>query len=296
MIDVADVFQFRLPGGLHGSDGACHRAAELRPLSGREEEKLADSATSAAEQMTALLVACVSRIGDASPVTTETARQLCVGDRLFLLLRLREVTYGPEVQGVIHCPWTGCGDKIDIDFLLSDVPVKECDDEPLHELILHRAGDLRNEQVRFRLPNGFDQECLAGRLSANPARTLRELLGRCVVAVDGEPPTEAWLDALDPRARAEIEEAMAEVAPGPLLRMLSECPECQRSFSIPFDMQDFFFGELRTSPELLYREVHYLAFHYHWSESDILDMTRQRRHRYIDVLADEIDRMNNALG
>ena len=43
----------------------------------------------------------------------------------------------------------------------------------------------------------------------------------------------------------------------------------------------------------LYREVHYLAYHYHWSESEIMAMTRDKRHTYIDVLADEIDGLNS---
>jgi hypothetical protein len=99
-----------------------------------------------------------------------------------------------------------------------------------------------------------------------------------------------------PRARAEIEAAMHQVAYGPQLSLDAACPECGRGFILPFDVQDFFFGEVATTPELLLREVHYLAYHYHWSESDILGLTRDRRQRYIEVLADEIDRWTDALG
>jgi hypothetical protein len=62
---------------------------------------------------------------------------------------------------------------------------------------------------------------------------------------------------------------------------------------VPFDVQDFFFGELRTSRDLLYREVHYLAYHYHWGEREIMDMPRQKRRIYIDILAEEMGKLND---
>jgi hypothetical protein len=46
---------------------------------------------------------------------------------------------------------------------------------------------------------------------------------------------------------------------------------------------------------MLYRQVHYLAYHYHWSEHEILEMPRDKRLAYIEILADEIERLNNAL-
>ena len=61
--------------------------------------------------------------------------------------------------------------------------------------------------------------------------------------------------------------------------MEAQCPECGHDFSVPFDPQEFFFGELRTSRDFLYREVHYLAYHYHWSEQEIMAMPRDKRRR-----------------
>ena len=62
-----------------------------------------------------------------------------------------------------------------------------------------------------------------------------------------------------------------------------------------FRLQEFFFGELNTSRELLRREIHYLAYHYHWSEQDILSMSRDKRREYIEILADEMERMNEGV-
>ena len=86
---------------------------------------------------------------------------------------------------------------------------------------------------------------------------------------------------------------MRLLAPGVEQVMEAGCAECGRTFLVPFDVQRFFFGELRTDRDLLYREVHYLAYHYHWSEHEIMSMTRDKRRTYLEVLAEEIERLND---
>jgi hypothetical protein len=293
----------QLPGGAHDAGGRRHREAELVPLRGREEELLAQASRPPAELVTRVLASCVRRIGPLAPVTERMARDLTVGDRQFLLLKLREVTFGPDVVAVASCPWPACGKKMDVGFRIPDVPIRPGrGDGPVYELELSQAaalvdGGQLHRRVRFRLPTGADQEAVAVLLDSNPAGALRGLLERCVVAIGpAEPPRPEWLDALCPRARAEIEQAMAAAAHGPELTMEARCPECARTFTLPFEVADFFFGEVHASTDLLYREVHYLAYHYHWSEAEILDLPWDKRRRYIEVLGEEIERLNDAVG
>ena len=148
--------------------------------------------------------------------------------------------------------------------------------------------------VTFRLPNGADQEAVSPLLDENEALALTALLARCIQGIGlVSPPAEEQIAGLSPLARAEIEAEMERLAPKVDLDMETSCPECGRAFVAPFDLQRFFFGELRTDSDLLYREVHYLAYHYHWSEREIMEMTRDKRRKYIEVLADEIERLNN---
>lgn len=44
----------------------------------------------------------------------------------------------------------------------------------------------------------------------------------------------------------------------------------------------------------LYKEVHFLALNYHWSEKEIMEMPRRKRLMYIENLGEEIKRMNEA--
>lgn len=290
-----------LPGGWLDAEGRRHRRAVIVPLSGREEELLAAADGASAQLVTAVLARCLRQVGDV-PGSEDVVRALTVGDRQTLLLSLREVTFGPLVTGVASCAWHGCAARMDLDFLTTDVPIRRpVSDAAVHEVVLTASAapdiDETERLVRFRLPDGADQEAIGDLLDTNPATAWRTLLARCVVAVgEVDDPSPGEVDALSPRACAEIEQAMSAQAYGPELSLEATCPECGRVMVLPFDIRDFFFGELRTSPEQLTREVHYLAYHYSWSEADILGMTRDRRQRYIEVLAEEIERRNDAVG
>jgi hypothetical protein len=39
----------------------------------------------------------------------------------------------------------------------------------------------------------------------------------------------------------------------------------------------------------LYTEVHYLALHYHWSEREILALTRGKRRKYLGLLVKQLE-------
>jgi len=293
-----------LPAGYADGTGSLHREAELVPLTGREEELLAHCGEEpAAALVTAVLARCLARLGTIAPVSEEVARGLLTADRQFLLLELRAATFGERVEATLSCPWPGCGEKVDVDFSLRSIPVTESADKgPAYRLELPPEAAYRDPQgaehreIVFRLPNGDDQERIAPLAATNEARALRRPLDRRAPAAG--PPTDPRPEAigrLSPAARAAIERRMEEVAPQVPLTMDVRCPECGRSFEMPFDLQDFFFGELRASRDLLYREVHYLAYHYHWSESEILGLTRNKRRDYIEILADEIERLNHAV-
>jgi hypothetical protein len=282
--------------------GALHREVELTPLSGHEEELLADrKIPGGAALATVILSRCVRRLGNISPVPAELMRRLLVADRQYLLLRLRAITFGDQVQATVRCPWADCGKKVDIDFSLQEIPVMESQAQgPLYTTQLSPEAACKDEEgepyrtVTFRLPNGEDQEVVSPLMADDAARAFAVLLERCIQSIGPwEHPSEALLRRLSPLAQQEIERQMEVVAPKVELIMDAQCPECGREFPVPFDPQEFFFDELRTSRDFLYREVHYLAYHYHWSEQEIMAMPRDKRRRYIAVLADELEKLHH---
>ncbi len=289
-----------LPGGYVDKSGAVNQNVVLAPLSGREEELLAGNHSRGSDSLiTYILNQCIRSIGNINPVSEDIVRNLLIADRQYLLLKLREVTFGESVQATVPCPWPDCGKKVDIDFSLENIPVIASEDKgPTYKMKLpvNAAFESVHRDVVFRLPIGDDQEVISPYLYENEAKALTMLLNRCIQSIGPIQNTgEGLFSRLSPLARMEIEKQMQAVAPRVELDMGANCPECGREFTIPFDLQDFFFGELRTSRDLLCREVHYLAYHYHWSEKEIMDMPREKRRNYIEVLADEIERMNNAV-
>ena len=122
--------------------------------------------------------------------------------------------------------------------------------------------------------------------TTNEAEALTRLLTRCV-------PGTAVAD-LPSSARAQLADHMARLAPHVEQTMEVACVECGRTFLAPFDIHRFLLGELRTDRELLYQEVHYLAFHYHWSETEIMAMPRDKRRTYLEILGDAIEVLNGA--
>ena len=83
---------------------------DLAALTGRDEELARRHIeTTSAGLVTEVLSRCVRRLGDISPVAPEIARQLLVADRHYLLLQLRQATFGDRVPANLFCPWPGCG-------------------------------------------------------------------------------------------------------------------------------------------------------------------------------------------
>jgi hypothetical protein len=287
-----------LPGGFWDADGRRHRDFELAALTGREEELLAQARPpETASLVTAVLSRCVRRLGPVSPVPENLARRLLVADRQYLLLKLRQATFGDQVRANLLCPWPHCGERVSIDFSIDAVPVEESPEPaPGYTMTLSEAavgGDAGAREVSFRLPTGADQEELSSRVAHDEAGALAGMLARCVQRIGTlAPPTPERVAALSPLARAEIEARMERMAPKVEQTIEASCAECGRLFLVPFDVQRFFFGELRTDRQLLYQEVHYLAYHYHWGEGEIMTMTRDQRRTYIEVLADAIEVLN----
>jgi hypothetical protein len=93
---------------------------------------------------------------------------------------------------------------------------------------------------------------------------------------------------IDTAAREPIAVAMAERDPQAEIELDLECPSCATPFGVVFDTATFLLQELDARAARLLEEVHALAFHYHWSEREILAMAPTRRERYLTLLADAL--------
>ena len=269
-----------LAGG-YWRDGVCHRQAVLRPLTGADEAFLVESpGLSPARRTTAVLARCLVRLGSRARAGEEAVRSLSVGDREALVLHLRRLTLGERIDCVLVCGAPGCGEKMDLELSVEGLLPPTAPRPPSHELTLEADG--RAYHITFRLPTGADQEAAARVAPADPEAAAELLLARCVERIeddDGGP-----VERL-PAALAEpLAAAMAELDPQAELRLDVRCPSCDAPATVLFDAALYFFDELAQRSARLYREVHTLALHYHWSEAEILGMTAAKRARYLALL------------
>ncbi len=254
-----------LPGGLF-VEGERRQDAALRPLTGADEAFLIEEADglSAPARATALLARCLERLGPFQPVPDDAVRALTAGDREALLLELRRLTFGERLECVLTCPEPGCGERMDLDLRVGDLLLEPyADARPEHE-----AG-----AVRFRLPTGADLEAAAEAAGDGLDRVERVLLERCVLA--GEPDS-------------RIDDLMAELDPQADLELVVACPACGRELTVVFDAGEFLAREVGLGRDALLHEIHLLALHYHWPESELMAMTAGRRRRYLTYLAEAL--------
>lgn len=93
---------------------------------------------------------------------------------------------------------------------------------------------------------------------------------------------------IDFSIRELVRGGVLEGGAGAELELEVHCPQCSDVFDFPFHPPGFFLGRLKAGLSSLYHDVHTLAYRYHWSEDDILSMPREKRHMYLDILADEL--------
>jgi hypothetical protein len=271
-----------LPGGwLVGdapTDSRRYGTALIRPLTGREEEWLAqyrDAPNALAASR--ILDACVLRLDDEEP-PRGLARRLLLGDRDYLILQLRRLMLGDRIHAIVACP--ACVAKMDVELDAAAIPIETPADVGVtHEIELSAAADGPDRSVRFRLPTGADQEAVLGMEIDTGAE---QLLERCLLG-GSDPP-------LSTDEKAAVIDAMEARAPRMEVELELVCPECSRAFVTPFDTTAFFLEEIRITASQLLREVHALALHYHWNEAEILSLTRERRRSYLSLLSDTLRR------
>lgn len=245
-------FEVELPVGYVDEDGRLHKVASLRKMTGHEEAMLGDRKLrqNGGRLVTEVLSSCVKKIGEFEPVTPPIIASLTSADRNYLLLELRKITFGEELEASYVCP--ACGETTRLSQDLNDLPVRKLNGEGPIQITVElddgyedREGELFRHMV-FRLPNGLDEERVAATTKDNPSRGMTALLTRCLVALGDMPPERREglgtkvINDLTMADRACIEHVFREEMPGIDLSQEVECGSCGRHFATTLDLTGFF--------------------------------------------------------
>jgi hypothetical protein len=173
--------------------------------------------------------------------------ELTSSDRNFLLLELRKITFGSQLEATYACP--ACRESTIAIEDLDDVPVRRVDGPTQIVVELEDGYDDRGDfhtVLTFRLPTGQDEEKVALVGRENPTLGVNALLARCLVSV-GDMDTNRR-EALGTKIvtdltlgdRGRIERAFREGMPGVDLTRDLTCDWCSRPIHTSLDMTAFF--------------------------------------------------------
>jgi len=239
------------------------RAAILREITGVEEQQVSGTTTLDAMQLLERLLVEIPGSLQRNDLVQLTA---CDRDRLLAAIYSR--IYGGRVDSSTIC--TACGELFDlhfdltdlIDTLLSSTETELIQTQPDRSYLLPGG-------IRFRLPTAEDEMAAIG-MSQEDAEKL--LLQRCMRS------PETWGTVKDVEGLlANIQSAMAAVAPVVATELDAKCPECSHIQEVHFDLQHFLLQALCNDHDQLMQDLHILASAYGWGLNEILGLARSQR-------------------
>lgn len=196
---------------------------------------------------------------------------LPLGQRDRLLIEVRQRSFGDLLEACIECP--ECSERLVFSLSCAEV----LNSAPLPE---NPAKTVTSEGVSFELrcPDTRDLAEAAGGGDAEIAAT--RLLARCAKR---NRDSTGLIDDITATQKAVIAAALAALDPAAEILLDMHCPACGHGWQALFDISQVLWTEIRARARRVLQEVDALARIYHWSESEILDMSEARRSQYLEM-------------
>ena len=144
-----EAIQVELPskGILYKFENEEDRSVYLRPMTFEDEKYLATAKKSGKDPANLLLERCVSNI---------EVNHLTSADKLFLILKLRELSYGDTYDARVVC--SKCESEAEIGIIISELPVKELPEDFTDPVVvtLPKLG----KEAKVRIPRVKDEQYL----------------------------------------------------------------------------------------------------------------------------------------
>ena len=226
--------QVELPGGLIDPFEGTITTAEVRELTGADEEAIS-KISDTGKALLAILDRATVKIGD-KPASKDALESLLAGDREMILLAIRKVTFGSEVKLELNCPFCGEEQLFEID-LDQDVEIKKLENDEIRFEVDCKVG-----KVSVTLPNGATQKALVTSSDKTSAELDTILLKSCVSSINGMPIYS--LDQIKNLGIKDRRELLSEISkrnPGPQLdEIKKECKSCGQGVPLPLTLADLF--------------------------------------------------------
>lgn len=225
-----------LPGGYISAAGEVVKVAEVRELTGRDEEAIT-KASSFNRVLPTILSRGVVSLGK-EKATEEMLDGLLAGDRNALLLGIYRATFGP--YATVTCWCDGCKTtkdvQVDVD---EDIKVKALMD-PVSDRRFTVFG--KDKEFLVQLPNGYTEKEILANSDKSMAELNTILLEQTVLEINGAPLiSKNQVQNLGIMDRRKIGEELNKRAPGPQFDDTTvPCPDCGGEVVVPINLGTLF--------------------------------------------------------
>lgn len=225
-----------LPGGYINAAGEVVMEAEVRELTGQDEEAIAKSSTLGKALMTIIQRGTVS-VGK-EKATESILDNMLAGDRDALLLGIFRATFGNTADLKTWC--NTCAELKDVEVdINSDIKTKILGDS-INDRVFTVKG--KKQEITLRLPTGFVQKELIANADKTAAELNTILLEHCVVKI-GEAPvlSKFQVQAMGLTDRQLCIDEINNRVPGPQFDAVSVvCPDCEGEVKVPINLGNLF--------------------------------------------------------
>ena len=201
---------FTLPSGVE---------IDLVEMTGVEEDLLTNRRLmKRGEGINQVLLNCTKRLGENDEPKMKDILDLLSGDRLFALVRLRQISLGDEADLELTCPNPGCGEVTYVTVDLNDLEVTPYGEGREFGFTLPGSG----KAVKFGYLDGHKEK----RLAALKEPTLTAAMMIRIVEIDGQPPSKKALDEMSMGDRSALRKEMLRVDGGIDTQVDVPCDAC----------------------------------------------------------------------
>lgn len=233
----------------------------IRGMKVREERILIDrKLAKAGGQLDELLAACWEDTLEPGPYTFEATKpewgKVLLGDRFYVLLRIRCATYGPEYSFAVTCSEARCRARIDWEVDLRELPVRTLSEESRKAFLAGNRFPSRlpdaGRAVTFRLLVGDDDKRLPHLRRQAADRLLSASLGFRILDIEGVEPKDKrrFVEDLSMRDAAFLAAEFERVDCGVETSFEVECASCLavQRVELPFESDFLMPKATRRSP------------------------------------------------
>lgn len=204
------MYQFTLPSGID---------VELREMTGAEEELLTNQRlVRSGDAINQVLKNCIVSLGEEKTVEVGHVQDMLSGDRLALLVYLRQISLGDTVELELQCPNSGCRARTFVSVDLNDLESSSYGED--REFAFKLPGSKSN--VKFGYLDGHKEKRLA--LLKEPNITSAMLMR--IITIDDKPPSKKLLADMSMKDRSALRAEMSRVDAGIKTTIECDCEQC----------------------------------------------------------------------